>query len=57
MHVEIWRDGIFYNIIFCMFVETLYNPELGAVWWFFVLLVYCVSVGYAGSRGVTSEFL
>jgi len=50
-------DGIFYNIILYMFVETLYSRELGAVWWFFVLLVYCVSVGYAGSRGVTSEFL
>jgi hypothetical protein len=42
-------NGIFYSIILCMFVETLYNPEFGAVWWFFVLLVYCVGVGYAGS--------
>lgn len=51
-------DSIFYNIILCIFVETQYIPEFCAVWWFFfVLLVYCVGVRYAGSGGVTSEFL
>jgi hypothetical protein len=39
-----------------MFLETLYNPELGAVWWFFVLLVYCVGAGYAGS-GPTDQWI